>query len=174
MTLKKVRIINVFFVFLLSFLWHFIYDWFPNNLTALIFPVNESIWEHMKIIYYTIILGSLFENFLCHKFNISKNNWAVELATKPILGIIFYLIIFVPIYLLTGENMVFAISLMFIPYALMEVIGQKISMAKECNITILPMIIVVLGFFLFILLTFYPPHKFLFFDFLKLGYGILN
>ena len=52
MTLKKIKIINVVFLFLLSFLWHFMYDLFPNNIFALVFPVNESVWEHMIIVYF--------------------------------------------------------------------------------------------------------------------------
>ena len=71
MSLKKIKIINVVFLFLLSFLWHFVYDWFPNNIFALFFPVNESIWEHMKIIYYCLFMGSILEFVLCKKNNIN-------------------------------------------------------------------------------------------------------
>lgn len=31
---------------------HFLYDLLPNVLSALISPVNESIWEHLKVIYW--------------------------------------------------------------------------------------------------------------------------
>ena len=50
MTLKKWKIISCIGIFLLSVLFHFIYDWFPNFFTSLFSPVNESIWEHNKII----------------------------------------------------------------------------------------------------------------------------
>ena len=82
MTLKKIKIINVFFLFFLSFLWHFAYDLIPCKLTALFFPVNESIWEHMKIIYGVLIIGSLLEWFLCKKNNIKINNKYIEMMTK--------------------------------------------------------------------------------------------
>ena len=82
MTLKKIKIINVVFLFLLSFLWHFMYDLFPNNLFALVFPVNESIWEHMKIIYYCLLLGSILEFVLCKKNNIIIWNLRKEKGNK--------------------------------------------------------------------------------------------
>jgi len=174
LNLKKVKIINCLFLFVLSFLWHFIYDWFPSNLTAIFFPVNESIWEHMKIIYGVFIFGGFFQILLCHKFKIDINNIYIEMVSKAILGIIFYLAIFIPVYLLIGENFIFSISLLFITYCIMEIMGYYILKGKELNIIILPVILIILGYILFGLLTFYPRHNFLFFDSIKYGYGILK
>lgn len=174
MSLKKIKIINVVFLFLLSFLWHFVYDWFPNNIFALFFPVNESIWEHMKIIYYCLFMGSILEFVLCKKNNIKINNFYIEAMVKSILGVIFYLIIFVPFYLWLGESLLISISLMLITYIFMEYIGYKILTGEEMNINILPVIIIVLGCIMFVILTFYPLHNFLFFDEVKFGYGILK
>lgn len=174
MSLKKIKIINVVFLFLLSFLWHFVYDWFPNNIFALFFPVNESIWEHMKIIYYCLFMGSILEFVLCKKNNIKINNFYIEAMVKSILGVIFYLIIFIPFYLWLGESMLISISLMLITYIFMEYIGYKILTGEEMNINILPVIIIVLGCIMFVILTFYPLHNFLFFDEVIFGYGILK
>ena len=174
MSLKKIKIINVVFLFLLSFLWHFVYDWFPNNIFALFFPVNESIWEHMKIIYYCLFMGSILEFVLCKKNNIKINNFYIEAMVKSILGVIFYLIIFIPLYLWLGESMFISISLMLITYIFMEYIGYKILTGEEMNINILPVIIIVLVCIMFVILTFYPLHNFLFFDEVKFGYGILK
>jgi len=33
---------------------HFVYDWFPNPVTALIAPVNESLWEHAKLLFWPL------------------------------------------------------------------------------------------------------------------------
>lgn len=174
MSLKKIKIINVVFLFLLSFLWHFVYDWFPNNIFALFFPVNESIWEHMKIIYFCLFMGSILEFVLCKKNNIKINNFYIEAMVKSILGVIFYLIIFIPLYLWLGESLLISISLMLITYIFMEYIGYKILTGEEMNINILPVIIIVLGCVMFVILTFYPLHNFLFFDEVKFGYGILK
>lgn len=174
MSLKKIKIINVVFLFLLSFLWHFMYVWFPNNIFALFFPVNESIWEHMKIIYYCLLLGSVLEFILCKKNNIKTNNFYIEVMVKSLLGVIFYLIIFIPLYLWLGESMIISIGLMLVTYIFMEFIGYKILLSEELNIKILPVIIIALGSIMFVILTFYPLHNFLFFDEVKFGYGILK
>ena len=31
---------------------HFVYDWIPNGVTALFAPVKESLWEHVKILFW--------------------------------------------------------------------------------------------------------------------------
>lgn len=126
LTLKKIKIINIILFFALSFLWHFMYDWFPNFLTSIFFPVNESIWEHMKIIFGVIVFGSLISLILMNKFHIKHNNFYVEIITKAVLGVLFYLIIFIPLYKWLGENMFISISLMLITYIYVEIIGYKI------------------------------------------------
>ena len=172
MTLKKIKIINIILFFSLSFLWHFMYDWFPNFLTSIFFPVNESIWEHMKIIFGVIVFGSLISLILMNKFHIKHNNFYVEIITKAVLGVLFYLIIFIPLYKWLDENMFISISLMLITYIFVEIIGYKILKLNEMNINILPIILIFLCYILFFLLTYYPPHNFIFFDEIKLIYGI--
>ena len=172
MTLKKIKIINVFIFFALSFLWHFLYDWFPSFITSVFFPVNESIWEHMKIIFGVIIFGSCISVFLMNKFKVKYNNLYVEIITKAIVVVIFYLLIFITLYKLLGENMFISITLMLITYILVEFIGYKILSLEDLNIKILPVILIVLSYILFALLTYYPRHNFLFFDEVNLSYGI--
>lgn len=172
MTLKKIKIINVVIFFLLSFLWHFMYDWLPCFLTSIFLPVNESIWEHMKIIFGVIIFGSLISLILMNKFKIKHNNFYVEIIIKAIIGVIFYLLLFIPLYKLIGENMFISISLMFIIYVFVEFLGYKILNLDELNINIMPVILIVLCYILFGLLTYFPRHNYLFFDEVKLVYGI--
>ena len=172
LTLKKIKIINVVVFFALSFLWHFVYDLLPNFVTAIFFPVNESIWEHMKIIFGVIIFGSLISLILMQKFKIKYNNFYIEIITKAILGVIFYLAIFIPLYNIFGENMFISISLILITYIVMEFIGYKILFLNDLNFKVLPIILIILSYILFALLTFYPPHYEIFFDETKLIYGI--
>lgn len=163
---NKKNIFMIIFLFLLSFLWHFMYDWFPCVLTSIFFPVNESIWEHMKIIFYCLLIGSVLEK--------KGNNYYLNILVKPLVGVLFYLIIFIPLYLIFGESMFISLSLMLFTYIIMELLGIKISKQEELNIKVLPNIIIILISILFSILTFYPLHNFLFFDSVKLGYGILK
>ena len=39
---------------------HFLFEWLPNPVTALVSPVRESIWEHVKLIYFPLLAASLY------------------------------------------------------------------------------------------------------------------
>lgn len=38
---------------------HFFYDIFPNPLVAIFAPVNESVWEHLKLLFYPTLAAAL-------------------------------------------------------------------------------------------------------------------
>ena len=52
----------LFLVFLVTSLagtgLHFLYDWVPTPLTALISPINESVWEHLKLLFWPMLVGA--------------------------------------------------------------------------------------------------------------------
>lgn len=41
---------------------HFLYVLLPNPVTAILAPVNESLWEHLKILYWPYLIAALFLN----------------------------------------------------------------------------------------------------------------
>lgn len=57
----SLRVWLTFFAALaLGALLHFLYGWFPHPLIALISPVRESLWEHLKVLFYPLLLSGLF------------------------------------------------------------------------------------------------------------------
>lgn len=61
--LKRNTIIGIFFVLIIGTLWHFVYDWSgKNNLLGFFFPINESTWEHMKLIFFPMLIYSVYMN----------------------------------------------------------------------------------------------------------------
>ena len=73
----KFQIISTIFVIILGTLLHFTYNWSNNNpLVGIFSAVNESTWEHLKLIFFpmliTIVIGTIYykddyENYLCTK-----------------------------------------------------------------------------------------------------------
>lgn len=59
--LKSYSIIGIVFVLILGTLSHFLYQWSNDNfIVGLFAPVNESTWEHMKLLFFPMLLYSLF------------------------------------------------------------------------------------------------------------------
>lgn len=58
--LKCYTIIGIIFVAVTGSLSHFLYNWSGNNyIVGLFAPINESIWEHMKLLFFPMLLYSL-------------------------------------------------------------------------------------------------------------------
>ena len=71
---------------LVGTLLHFLYDWTGGSSLAAVFSgVNESTWEHMKLLYWPLFLFAVFQYFFCWE----PNYWYVKLASTVLgLGLI--------------------------------------------------------------------------------------
>lgn len=173
MNLKKLKIITVIGIFILNFPIHFLYDWLPNSLFSLFFPVNESIWEHMKMIFTGFIFFAPIEYLLIKKYNIKVNNYILNLFITAIISIPIYLIMFLPIYNAIGENMPIIFILMIITITICEIINyylNKLDNIKYSNL--IGTILIVITYIIMGYLTYNPPKTGLFYDTHNKKYGI--
>lgn len=174
MNIKKCRIISIIGIFILSFISHYMFRLFPNIITSLIFPVNESIWEHMKILYSSIIIYGIIDYIIMNKFNIKYNNLLLELFITSYLSIIIYLIVYIPLYLLFGENLYISIILMLIVYIITKLVGYFILIKKEYKyLNIISIFLILIGYIVFIYFTYNPINSYIFYDIVNKCYGIV-
>ena len=173
MSLKAIKIIGFFVIFLLCFPFHFLYDWLPNSLFSIFFPVNESIWEHMKLIYTSFVFYGIFDYLLLKKNKIVFNNFLIQLFLIPIIAIFIYLIIFIPIYKIIGENMIVSIGLLAIVILIEQILSYFILQYKEIKYqNIIGIIGIILIYIIFGYLTYKPIENYIFYDIVKDKYGI--
>lgn len=171
--LKKMVFINTIIMFIISFGVHFLYELLPNNILAIFFPVNESIWEHMKMLYTTTILSSIIEYFIMKHYYIENSNFLLVTYLKSILIIPIYLIMFLPIYYNIGENMFVAISLMLVSMLIINIIGYNLLQTNKIKYQkIISILLIIFTYIVFGILTFKTPHMEIFFDTHNEKYGI--
>ena len=167
----KFQIFSVIFVWIVGTLLHFTFEWFGNNIFVGAFSaVNESTWEHLKLVFYpslliTIIgyfyLGTDVPNFLCSKL-------------KSIIISISFIIIFFYTYTgILGTNFaLFDIGSFFISIILGEYFIYKDMLSESnCNNKLAIVILLILTL-CFIVFTYFPPHIGLFKDPVSNTYGI--
>lgn len=66
--LKYYIIVGIIFVLITGTFSHFLYNWTGNNyIVGLFTPVNESIWEHMKLLFFPALIYSFFIVVKFHK-----------------------------------------------------------------------------------------------------------
>jgi len=172
MSLKKIKILGVFIIFLLSFPLHFLYEWIPNSIISIFVPVNESIWEHMKLISTSFILFGIID-FILLKNNTKFNNFLLQLFVVPLIGIISYLLIYIPVYNIVGENMVVSIILLFIIIILEQLLSYYLLSKDEIRFqNIIGIVGIIIMYIIFGYLTYRPVIDYLFFDEKNDKYGI--
>lgn len=171
--MKKVKIIGVIIIFLLSIISHFGYNLLPNTITSILFPVNESIWEHMKLLATPVLIFAVIEYFCYKKRGINYHNFILSYAISIILGILIYLTLYLPINAIIGHKAFIAISLLFIVFIIIEFISYLIMNSPKIKYNKLIGIILILFIYsLFYYFTYYPKNNDLFFDSQKNIYGI--
>lgn len=172
MDLKKVKIVSIFGMFILCFLTHFLYNFFPNTLFSIFFPVNESIWEHMKMMTSSILIWSILEYFLYKKFRVNHNNFILSLFLEVCLSIIIFLIIYLPIYHFTGSIFVLNLIVLFISLYFVNIISYYILSLRDLHKELLGIVGIILIYIIFGILTYNPPFNYIFFDKMENKYGI--
>lgn len=174
MNLKKIKIIGTLTIFTLAFIYHFLYEWFPNPIFSILFPVNESIWEHMKLLYTGILSWGLIEIILLKKNKINYNNYPCQLFLTSFTSIIVYLILYLPIYNIIGEKLIISISLLFIVILLEQILSYYLLKQKKENDILdkISIILIILFYMILLNLTYDPPRNYIFYDTVENKYGI--
>lgn len=172
MEIKTLKIIGTIIALILPFPLHFLYNLIPNFITSIFLPVNESIWEHMKILFGSIILSGIIQKIIVivkkEKINnICFSNFIAALSSIPI-----FLILFLPVYYIIGENMIVTIIIMFIAIIIAEIISYKIININDFKLENKTIIFVIIVYIIFGLLTYNPIKIDLFRDPENNTYGI--
>lgn len=172
---KKVLFINTIIIFLSLFLFHNIYNLFPNFLTSFLFPVNESLFEHLKLMFTSEIIISLITLLVLKLKNIKFSNYILGLLTGVIVTISLFFLIYLPIYNRYGENLILTMTIYLITLIVGNIIFYLISKRKHnylINSISLVIIIVITGILGY--LTYNPVKTPFFFDPINEIYGIKN
>ena len=172
---KKVLFIETITIFLSMFLFHNIYNWFPNFLTASFFPVNESLFEHLKLMFTTQIIISLIINLILKLKKIKFSNYLLGLLISTIVTISLFFLIYLPIYNRFGENLFLTMSIYLITLIIGNIIFYLICKRKhEFLLNLISLVIISIIAVILIYFTFNPLKNDFFFDSIEEIYGIKN
>ena len=157
------EIISTIFVMVLGTLLHFTYKWSNNNMLVGIFsPINESIWEHLKLMFFpmliTIIIGYLYKGKDIDNYLSSKVIGTIVMLSFTIVFYYTYSGILGTNY--TGVD----VSIFFIAVALGQYVSYKLMKTKFHGNNIIVIIILLALLLCFVVFTFFPPNIALFKD----------
>ncbi len=156
---------------------HFAYNLSGRNLIVGLFnPVNESVWEHLKFMFFPFLLWwiviYLMKNRKCE---IPVNTWIVSAAVSLVVAPLSVVLLFYSYTGALGIKSVFVdILLVLICYFLALSIASHLLKYLEPNklVAIVAVIAIAVMFILFLVFTFNPPQLPIFYDTLTKTYGI--
>ncbi len=150
---------------------HFLYDWIEASWIAPFSGVNESTWEHMKLLFWPMFLFAIVQGFF---FRDRKNFWSIKSK-----GILFGLLL-IPVIFYTYNGVIgtspdwINIAIFFVAAAAAYVYETR-AFRKEsvlCTSSLSARFVLCVMAVLFIIFTFIPPELGIFKDPLTGSYGI--
>jgi len=145
------QIFSFIFVSILGTLLHFTYEWSNNNqLVGLFSAVNESTWEHLKLIFFPMLITTIIGYFCLNKIS---TNIICAKAIGIILSMIFTITFFYTYSGILGTNIdIINILTFFISVLIGEFIAYKLMLSDfTCNkkIAIIVLILLLISFLFF-------------------------
>lgn len=169
--LLKRTVVGFIFVSIAGSLFHFIFQWSGyNRLAGIFFPVNESVWEHLKLIYLPFLIWTIIEYYILKK---DKSN-IFSKAIGTLCGMATIVIFYYTYTGTSGKNIEFLnIFSFFVGAAVAFAVDYlMIKSEKLKNNSTAGIIIFIITGAIFVVFTFAPPLIPLFRDPQSLTYGL--
>lgn len=172
--LLKIELIVTILGLILGTLLHFIYEWSGNNVIIASFSaVNESVWEHLKLVFYPMLILGLIEYYFVKNI---ANNYIEAKAIGIFTAISFIVISFFTYTGIIGTNffiidiLIFIISIILGEWTSYKLMKRKNESTIQTKILASGILIFLLS--CFIIFTYVTPQVNLFRDFTNGTYGI--
>lgn len=174
--IKNLSIWGAVFVIIAGSLLHFVYGWSGNNFVVGLFaPVNESPWEHMKLVFTPMILFG-FVDFYYLKSKVT--NYCFALLKEIGIGIVFILAVFYIYTSIVGHSILavdissFVIAVILAKYMGYIFLTETFKKYEFRGLNTISAILLIAIFAFFIYATLNPPHLNPFLDPVTNTYGI--
>ena len=148
---------GILFTLTAGTLLHFCYEWSGKNpFIALFAPVNESVWEHLKLLFFPVFVYTLFEVIVLFK---TSGGFLTARLTGVLLGMYFILSAFFTYTGILGKNVMF-LDLFTFFVSVLTGFRLTFRFTRSCRgqrwETVMNLLILIL-FFCFLLFTYMPP-----------------
>ncbi len=170
--LKKYEFFGMIFCIILGVVLHFTYEWSGENyIVGMFSAVNESVWEHLKLVFFPIFIYTVFEYFL---IGYNYDNFIISKAISVLIAMLFVVVSFYSYSGIIGSHFlwmdiaIFIIAIIIAFYLSSSFINHALFKGK--NAAGLLIFFIVAG--MFMVFTVNPPQIELFRDPVDNSYGI--
>lgn len=176
--IKNLSFLGAIFTILFGTVLHFFYSWSDKNIFIGLFsPVNESPWEHMKMVFTPFILFAFVDYYYLR--NLAKN-YCFALIKQITVAIAFILIVFYIYSPIAHDNILaldiasFIVDIILAKYVGYKILTGSFKKWEFSYLNVLFAILLVVLTLFFIYATFNPPKTDLFLDKTTNSFGANN
>lgn len=169
-TIAKFQIFSIIFESILGIILHFLFNWSNHNLFIGSFSaVNESTWEHLKLIFFPMLITIIISYFFFNK----NVNYLCSKTIGILVSMLFTVTFFYTYTGILGFNIdilniiLFFTTIIFGEYVTFKLITLNFSCNKPFFLTLSLVILLC-----FITFTYITPHLGIFKDPITNNYGI--
>ncbi len=168
----KIILISIPFLFIIGSVFHFVYKWSNyNKLVGFIAPINESIFEHTKLLFFPLLLFWIILAFFIKDINLNSYFLAM------LVSIIFSIITMISFYytykgVLGKHYLILDILDLLISLIIGQLIANHVYIYSHNFPYIISIIILIIIFISYIYFTIKPLKIPFFYDNLSKTYGI--
>ena len=148
--------IRYLFVTIFGTLLHFFYEWSGGNIAVGLFsPVDESVWEHLKLLFFPMLALTLWDYFVSNKRN---SGFLPARVAGIVAGMFFIVTAYYTITGVIGKNIDWLnIVIYFAGVAVAFLTERKFRQKGNCYNSALAVIVLVTIAILFAVFTFITP-----------------
>lgn len=166
--INKRTILDILAVSVLGTLLHFVYEWTgENKIAALFSAVNESVWEHLKLLFWPVLLVTVIEYVF-----IERKKRIGGFLPARFSGMLFGMLVTVTLYYtitgIVGKNIDFVNIAIFYIAVIAVFLVSHLIIKNGCCRQPIASLAAVIGFILLAVLfgiwSFYPPDIGIFID----------
>ena len=146
------------FVSVLGTLFHFAHNWSGNNLLVGLFtPINESIWEHTKLIFFPMLFYALYLDK-----RIGKDYPCINSAMRfaSLFGVTLIIVLFYTYSGILGFHVAFVdISIFYISVILAFFFAYRLTLSYKTDAySVFLKLLLIALVVCYLLFTFFPPN----------------
>ncbi len=158
MKVKRIEKLGIIFIFIMACILHSAYTLTDISWLKAFCPVNESVWEHMKMMYFSGLIFIFIEIAL--GFHTNKNFFVAKAFSQYILAFCVPMLFYTYTNLLGSHNLIFDISISGIGAIFSQWVSFKILLNKKIcpkwtSLLSITLILILGG--LFVIFSYVPP-----------------
>ena len=155
--INKWHVRGFFWIVIVGSLLHFVYEWSgESSIVASFSPINESVWEHLKLGYFSLSFFIMIEYW---RLKDKTTNYAIAKTVGIIDMSIFIVVIHYTYKLIFKDsNIVVDIASFIVGAFICQFISSKIMKKRRSRLNILGLFMYIIIGVLFLIFTFSPPN----------------